>query len=159
VNRRPSTAALIRRALAARERAYAPYSRYRVGAALLCADGSVVEGCNVENASYGLTVCAERVAVFAAVASGRTAFVALAVATSEGAAPCGACRQVLREFAGAADAEGFPIHMADAGGAARTRTLGELLPDGFGPKDLASVRAVPGRAPRPRREARRAGLR
>ena len=90
---------LIRAALEARERAYAKYSNFRVGAALLTADGQIFSGCNVENVSYGLTICAERAAVFAAVASGQQTFERLALAISGGATPCGACRQVLFEFA------------------------------------------------------------
>ena len=93
-------AALLDVARAARERAYAPYSQFRVGAALRCADGAIVCGANVENASYGLSMCAERAAVFAAVAGGRIAFETIAVAGPERSAtpPCGACRQVLAEF-------------------------------------------------------------
>ncbi len=92
---------LLERARAVRDRAHAPYSGFHVGAALLTADGSVHVGCNVENVSYGLTVCAERAAVAAAVAQGRAGFVRLALSVSEGgpATPCGACRQVLAEFA------------------------------------------------------------
>ena len=94
-------AALIAAAKAAREHAYAPYSAFSVGAALLCDDGTVVSGCNVENGSYSLTICAERNAVAAAVAGGRRKYVAIAVAGPEDgvASPCGACRQVLVEFA------------------------------------------------------------
>ena len=92
--------ALIAAARAARDAAYAPYSKFRVGAALLCRDGTIVTGCNVENASYGLSMCAERTAIFAAVASGRSAFEAIAIAGPAEALtpPCGACRQVLAEF-------------------------------------------------------------
>jgi cytidine deaminase len=90
---------LIEAALASRQQAYARYSQFAVGAALLAADGRVFAACNVENASYGLTICAERAAVFAAVAAGQREFQALAVASAGGVTPCGACRQVLVEFA------------------------------------------------------------
>ncbi|MGG5811029.1 cytidine deaminase [Falsiroseomonas sp. CW058] len=128
-------AALMALAEHARGFAHAPYSRFQVGAALLCDDGSVVGGCNVENASYGATICAERVAVGAAVASGRRRFVAVAVAGPAGVAlgPCGICRQVLSEFSpdGA-----LRVVTRDAAGAPRVTTLGALLPAAFGPADL-----------------------
>lgn len=91
---------LIDRAIVAREKTYSPYSHFGVGAALLCEDGAIYEGCNIENASYGLTNCAERTAIFKAVSEGRTNFKALTVvADTEGpCAPCGACRQVMGEF-------------------------------------------------------------
>lgn len=91
---------LIECAIVAREKTYSPYSHFGVGAALVCEDGSIYEGCNIENASYGLTNCAERTAIFKAVSEGHTKFKALAVvADTEGpCAPCGACRQVMVEF-------------------------------------------------------------
>ena len=126
---------LIEAARQAMEHAHAPYSGYRVGAALLCADGTVFSGCNVENASYGLTNCAERTAVFAAVAAGQNRFTAMAITASAEPAPlpCGACRQVLVEFC-AAD---FPVYVATAEGYQST-TLGALLPLAFGGPDSAS---------------------
>ena len=116
-----------RRALA---NAHAPYSRFPVGAALLGESGRVYLAVNVENASYGLSVCAERSAVFAAVAAGEKRFKALAVVTDtpEPTPPCGACRQVLREFV--AD---LPVHLAGRMGAIVTRPLSELLPYAFSP--------------------------
>jgi len=112
-------------------KAYSPYSEYKVGAALLCADGEVFTGCNVENSSYGLTNCAERTAVFSAVAAGRRDFVALAiVAVGEHMPyPCGACRQVLNEFC----REEFSVYIAkaDALDDYGVISLAELLPHGF----------------------------
>ena len=105
---------------------YSPYSRFRVGAALLCADGAVVTGVNVENRSYGLTLCAERSAVVAAVSAGHRSVLAVAVFTPDSAqavAPCGACRQVLSEFAGPQT----PVLMSGSG-EDRECSLGELLP-------------------------------
>ena len=94
--------ALIEAARAARERAFAPYSTFKVGAALECADGTVVTGCNIENSTYGLTLCAERVAVFKAVSEGYRAFRRIAVVadTQDPTPPCGPCRQILWEFCG-----------------------------------------------------------
>jgi cytidine deaminase len=128
-------AELVRKAVEARKLAYAPYSHFRVGAALLAKDGRIFTGCNVENASYGLTVCAERVALFKAVSEGAREFLAIAVACGEGpCAPCGACRQVLYEFA-----PDLLVIMADGDGKNWCRAkLLELLPRGFGPKDLHS---------------------
>jgi len=115
-------------AAAARHRAFAPYSNFQVGAAVLTASGEVFAGCNVENASYGLTICAERAAVCAAVTAGQTQIVAIAVVTRGGHAPCGACRQVLAEFGPMMD-----VVLVDADNPAhvRTTTLDKLLPDGF----------------------------
>jgi cytidine deaminase len=124
---------LVAAATAARERAYAPYSRFQVGAALLDDAGRVHAGANVENASYGLTVCAERSAIFAAVSGGVRRFVALAVVTSISppATPCGACRQVLREFA-----PDLEIVTANLAGERRFTDLATLLPESFGPEAL-----------------------
>jgi len=122
---------LIDAALQARERAYAPYSHYFVGAALLLADDSVVLGCNVENAAYPSTICAERVAMTAAVAQGRRDFVAIAVVTANGGSPCGGCRQVMAELG-----SHMIVYIGDAFGQYRTTTVRELLPDYFGPEHL-----------------------
>lgn len=107
--------------------AYAPYSKFRVGAALLCEDGSVVNGCNVENRSYGLTICAERNAVTTGAALGKYRFLALAISTPDSAepvGPCGACRQVLSEFM-SPDA---PVRFAGSGEKQVNTSIGELLP-------------------------------
>jgi len=117
---------------AAREagaRAYAPYSEFKVGAAVLCESGTLFTACNVENASYGLTVCAERAAIFGAVAAGERRFRALAVYADadEPAPPCGACLQVLSEFA-----DDLPIYLAGHGGGWREVRLRELFPVPFG---------------------------
>ena len=122
---------LVGQALAARKRAYVPYSHYRVGAALLGKSGKVYLGCNVENASYGLTVCAERIALFKAVSEGETEFEAIAVVTKNGGSPCGACRQVLSEFA-----PDLIVYIADKQGEFRKTTLSKLLPDSFTPAHL-----------------------
>lgn len=121
-------AALARAARAARRRAYAPYSGFRVGAAVRAGD-ALHFGCNVENASYGLTVCAERVAVATAVAAGARRIDAIAVAsgTDEPTPPCGMCLQTLAEFAGPA----LPVRLVGARGATVDTTLGELLPRAF----------------------------
>ena len=119
-------------AKAAAARAYAPYSRFPVGAAVLAADGAIYSGCNVENASYGLSICAERNAIFNAVAQGARAIAAIAVYTPTPAltTPCGACRQVLREFGPQARI----LCCNDAGSV--EYTLPELLPNAFGPESL-----------------------
>lgn len=122
---------LLQTARQAREQAYAPYSRYKVGAALLMDDGRVFSGCNVENASYGLSICAERTAVFKAVSEGGRVITAVAVCTSNAGSPCGACRQVLAEFAG-----DVPVWLCDSQGGVRATTLYALLPDHFGPEHL-----------------------
>ena len=127
-------------ARAARERAYAPYSHFTVGAAVETDDGRRFTGANVENASYGLTVCAERTAVFAAVLAGAKRIAAVAVSGPDGVTtpPCGACRQVLAEF-GAAD---VPLSYARADGAWTDTTLGALLPDAFDAAALEPARGI-----------------
>jgi cytidine deaminase len=127
---------LIRSAQVARQWAYAPYSGYSVGAALLTASGRVYDGVNVENAAYPTGICAERVAVFKAVSEGEREFIAVAVVTSNGGSPCGSCRQVLAEFGLnvvvlIANAEGQLLH---------EMTLAELLPGAFVPQDLPRQR-------------------
>jgi len=116
---------LIDAASKARERAYAPYSKFAVGAALLTKSGRIITGCNVENLSFGLTICAERAAVFAAIALGEKEFEAVAVVADSRTpvTPCGACRQVLAEFA-----EDLPICSANLQDARFVSTLRELLP-------------------------------
>ena len=118
---------LLAAAREAAEKAYAPYSRFRVGAALLLSDGAVVTGANIENRSYGLTNCAERTAVFSAVAAGRRDFAALALFCPDAdylVPPCGACRQVISEFT----RKDFPIYFAGGRGEPVHTTIGELYP-------------------------------
>lgn len=122
---------LVRAASEARENAYVPYSGYRVGAALLTRSERVFTGANVENASYGLSVCAERVAAFKAAAEGEREFEAIAVVTDNGVMPCGACRQVLTEFG-----PNMRVIVADTNGNLRTYRLSDLLPGGFTQADL-----------------------
>jgi cytidine deaminase len=124
----PVPASLARAAAAARRKAYAPYSRFRVGAAVR-ANGRIHAGCNVENASYGLTVCAERAAVASAVAAGARAIEAVAVAsgTVPPTPPCGMCLQTLAEFAG----PGLPVLLVGSRGSRQETTLGALLPHAF----------------------------
>ena len=123
---------LIAYAMDAMERAYAPYSGYKVGAALLCADGAVYQGCNIENAAFGPTICAERTAFAKAVSEGQRNFVAIAICGGKDGLltglfpPCGVCRQVMSEFC----AGDFQIYLATPEGY-ETRTLEQLLPDRF----------------------------
>lgn len=119
---------LVDAAIMARQQAYAPYSDFAVGAAVMVDDGQIFVGCNVENVSFGLTNCAERTAIFSAVAAGKRQFVALAVATEGGHSPCGACRQVLAEFA-----EDLLILIVDAGSNNEIHevALSKLLPSRF----------------------------
>ena len=114
---------LLSAALKARELAYAPYSHFPVGAAVRTRTGRIFSGCNIENASSGLTVCAERVAIWKAVSEGERALVALAVVTEPGATPCGACRQVMSEFE-----SDLPVLIADTVGHAWLTSLGDLMP-------------------------------
>ncbi|MGQ9490840.1 MAG: cytidine deaminase [Anaerolineae bacterium] len=129
-------AELVAAAAAVRGRAYAPYSHFAVGAALLADDGTIHVGCNVENASYGLTICAERNAVAHGVAAGRRNFTALAVVTDNAVTPCGACRQVLAEFN-----PHLLVIVADGHGNQQRYRLSELLPAAFGPEDLSKIQA------------------
>jgi cytidine deaminase len=123
--------ALFQDASAVRERAYAPYSRFRVGAALLFEDGTVFKGCNVENASYGLSLCAERNAIGQAKALGAGRILAVAVVADSKipCPPCGMCRQVISEFAPG----DVPVRTRNLQGEERQYTVRELLPDAFGP--------------------------
>ena len=122
---------LLEAAADATAKAHAPYSKYQVGAALLAADGTIITGCNVENASYGLSNCAERTAVFSAICDGHKEFESIAVVGAGDAMPypCGACRQVLCEFCG----PHTPVYVANAGQlqAYETMRLGDLLPKAF----------------------------
>ncbi len=123
---------LIQRALEARQYAYAPYSNYAVGAALLTEAGDIFSGVNVENASYPLSMCAERNAVFKSVSRGHKKFKAIVVATENGGSPCGACRQVLSEF-------GLLTKVFVVNGEGMVMletTVGDLLPEAFRPQDL-----------------------
>ena len=145
--RRPAGArleALLAAARAARERAAAGYSGFEVGAAIETADGEIVTGCNVENASYGLTMCAERVALFKALSDGHRAFRRVAIVTGAGepTAPCGACRQLLWEFAG--DVE---IVAATLNGRVARWRMGALFPSPFDARSIGTARRKQ-RAPR-----------
>lgn len=123
---------LLALAVSARERSYSPYSGYAVGAALLAADGRVFQGCNIENASFGLTNCAERTAIFKAISEGATEFTTIAISAESSAPwPCGACRQVLNEFA-----PDIRV-LVTWGDHVEEAPLSALLPHGFGPKSLA----------------------
>jgi cytidine deaminase len=124
---------LVRLAREARERAHAPFSRFKVGAALRTRTGEIVTGCNIENASYGLTLCAERVAVFKAVSEGLREFDAIAVVADapRPTAPCGPCRQILWEFCG-----DIRVHIVDLSGRKRTVRMSKLLPLPFDGRNL-----------------------
>jgi cytidine deaminase len=123
---------LIAAAIEARQKAYAPYSGYAVGAALLTISGEVITGCNVENAAYSPCICAERTAIVKAVSEGLRDFVAIAVVTENGGSPCGVCRQVMNEFS-----PQMLVIIADAEGQVYAEEpLDKLLPMGFGPSHL-----------------------
>lgn len=117
---------LVAAAQEVRQRAYAPYSHYLVGSAVLTIEGSIVVGCNVENAAYPATICAERVALTAAIAQGYRDFIAIAVATANGGTPCGICRQVMAELGLT-----MAVYISDADGNYYTTTVAELLPGAF----------------------------
>ena len=123
---------LIELAKEAMARSYSPYSGYKVGAALLCGDGTVYQGCNIENAAFSPTICAERTAIFKAISEGKRAFAAIAICGGKDGVitglfpPCGVCRQVMREFCGS----DFEIYMITPDGY-ETRTLAQILPDSF----------------------------
>lgn len=131
---------LSKAAIAARENSYCPYSGFAVGAALLAENGSVYTGCNIENAAYSVTNCAERTALFNAVNAGQRKFVAIAIAGGPvgqalplpACPPCGVCRQTLFEFCG----NTLPVVLAKTPGQFTVQPLGELLPQGFGPQNL-----------------------
>lgn len=127
---------LIAAAAEARERAHVPFSHFQVGAALETVTGEIIKGCNIENASYGLTLCAERVAIFKAVSDGQREFSALAVVvdTDELTPPCGACRQIIWEFCG-----DIPVTMANLKGRVETMRMSELLPKAFDAGFLTNI--------------------
>ncbi|RKX33421.1 MAG: cytidine deaminase [Verrucomicrobia bacterium] len=125
---------LVTAAVKARCNAYSPYSKFKVGAAVMANSGKIHAGCNVENASYGLTICAERSAIFKAVSEGEIRLKALVLCLEGGGSPCGACRQVIHEFG-----PGIPVLTCDPTGRILTETtLDQLLPEAFGPEDLGN---------------------
>ena len=117
---------LIKKAIVAQKRAEAPYSSYPVGAALLTNDDFVILGCNIESKAYPTTLCAERVAIFSAISQGHDKFTELAIITRDGAAPCGACRQIISEYCG-----NIPVHFANESGEFQTMMIDDLLPMAF----------------------------
>ncbi|KAG8872434.1 hypothetical protein FRB97_007640 [Tulasnella sp. 331] len=143
-------AKLIQAAFEAREHSYSPYSKFRVGAALLSSEGKIIKGANIENASYGGTICAERTALVKAASEGIRTFCALAVTTDVAASisPCGMCRQFMREFCQLsmpvllvpADYNAQHPDGVDGKGSIQNITMGELLPFSFGPEDLERSR-------------------
>ena len=129
---------LVQAAIDVRQWAYAPYSEYRVGAALLADSGEIYDGVNVENAAYPTGTCAERAAIFTAVSQGERQFSAIAVVSSNGGAPCGACRQVLAEFG----LDTIVFVADDQGRIQQETTVKELLPGAFGPGDLTGIEST-----------------
>jgi cytidine deaminase len=122
---------LVQTAINMMDHAHAPYSNYRVGAAIETESGEIIGGCNVESSSYGLTCCAERIALFRAIAEGHTSFNALAVATENGGSPCGACRQVIWDLC-----KEILVYVCDKNGLLKTFSSSKLLPDAFDASDL-----------------------
>ncbi len=122
---------LINAARLAQKKSYSPYSKYKVGAAVLAYDDTIIPGCNVESSSYGLTCCAERTALYSAISMGHSKFKALAVITNDGGTPCGACRQVIWDLCGE-----IPIYIASETGSVEETTSKELLPNAFDDSSL-----------------------
>jgi len=122
---------LITKAIHMMGEARAPYSKYNVGAAIKVNEGKIIGGCNIENASYPLSICAERTALFSAISQGYNKFVAMAIVTETGGTPCGSCRQVIWELCG-----NIPIYICDINGIINKTTSSALLPDPFEAKDL-----------------------
>ena len=118
---------LIKHVLTAQNRAAAPYSQYQVGSAILTEDNTVILGCNVESKAYPTTLCAERVAIFSAIAQGYRKFSAMALVTEDGAFPCGSCRQIIYEYGG-----NIPIYISNGSNEYITQTISDLLPNPFG---------------------------
>lgn len=125
------------RAISAKESAYCPYSKFRVGACILTSSGEYIVGANVENVSFPVGTCAERVAFGTAIVAGHKEFKAIAVASdiTPGASPCGMCRQFMREFTNTS----FLVYMYDGEGGYKVKSMGELLPDSFSPADLPKI--------------------
>ncbi len=134
MNNPETWANLFQKAVEAMNFSYSPYSHYKVGAALLCQNGKVFTGCNIENAGYTASVCAERTAIFKAVSEGEYNFEAIAVVTMNGGAPCGVCRQVIREFSA-----NLTVIIGDVTGHYQVLSLADLLPYSFGPENLPRV--------------------
>ena len=122
---------VIKSAIKMSEKAYAPFSQYKVGSAIETLSGKIIGGCNIESSSYGLTCCAERVAIFRAIAEGYNQFKSIAVATKNAGMPCGACRQIIWELCGE-----IPVYICDMNGWVKTVSSSKLIPDAFDEKDL-----------------------